>query len=58
MKIVPATTPWLPGSALTIVGEGGTSTLSYGHALLVSLAYVIVAGSVTTVAFIRRDVTA
>jgi ABC-2 type transport system permease protein len=58
MKIVPATTPWLPGSALTIVGEGGTSTLSYGHALLVSLAYVIVAGIVTTFAFIRRDVTA
>jgi ABC-2 type transport system permease protein len=58
MKIVPSTTPWLPGSALTIVGEGGTSTLSYGHALVVSIAYVLVAAIVTTVAFIRRDVTA
>jgi ABC-2 type transport system permease protein len=58
MRIFPATTPWLPGSALTIVGEGGTSTVSYGHSLLVSLAYVLVAVVASIVAFIRRDVTA
>jgi len=58
MKIVPATTPWLPGSALTIVGEGGTSTVGYAHSLLVSLAYIVVAAVLTTVAFARRDVTA
>jgi ABC-2 type transport system permease protein len=58
IKIVPATTQWLPGSALTIVGEGGTSTAGYGHALVVSVAYVLVAAVVTTVVFVRRDVTA
>ena len=58
MKIVPATTPWLPGSALTIVGQGGTTSVGYAHSLLVSLAYVVVAGALATVTFIRRDVTA
>jgi len=58
MKIVPATTPWLPGSALTIVGQGGTASVGYAHSLLVSLAYVVIAGALATVTFIRRDVTA
>ncbi len=58
IKVVPSTTPWLPGSALTIVGEGGTSTVGYQHSLLVSVAYVLIAAVVTTVVFIRRDVTA
>jgi hypothetical protein len=43
---------------LTIVGQGGTASVSYAHALLVSAAYVVVAGALATVTFVRRDVTA
>jgi ABC-2 type transport system permease protein len=58
MKIVPSTTPWLPGSVLGVVGEGGSASVGYGRALVVSVAWVVIAGVVTTIAFTRRDVTA
>jgi hypothetical protein len=43
---------------LTIVGEGGTTSVSYAQSLAISVVYVVIAAVLTTVAFTRRDVTA
>jgi ABC-type transport system involved in multi-copper enzyme maturation permease subunit len=57
-RIIPSTNNWLPGQLLSALGQGGTSTLSFGRALLVSTIYMAAIAGVTLYAFVRRDVTA
>ncbi len=46
---------WLPGQLLSAVAHGGTSSASYGHALLMVAVYSVVAAAATLVLFSRRD---
>jgi ABC-2 type transport system permease protein len=57
-RIVPGTNNWLPGQLLSAVGQGGTATIGFGRALLVSAIYLAAVAVVTIYAFVRRDVTA
>jgi len=56
--IVHSTSAWLPGEMLTDVAQGGTQTVSYGHALGISAVYLLVAAGAAALWFRRRDVTA
>jgi ABC-2 type transport system permease protein len=57
-RIIPSTNNWLPGQLLSAVGQGGTTTIGFGRALLVSVVYMAVVAGLTVYAFVRRDVTA
>jgi hypothetical protein len=57
-RIVPATTKWLPGSALETVASGGTADTTYSHGLLIGAVYLIAAVIAAAVTFTRTDVTA
>ncbi len=47
---------WLPASLLSTLAQGGTSTVSYSHALLMTAIYASVACVLTMLLFARRDV--
>jgi ABC-2 type transport system permease protein len=49
--------PWLPGTTIAALANGGTADLSYGPSLALGLGYIIVAFTVALVVFTRRDVT-
>jgi len=49
---------WLPGSLLTAIASGGTTTTALGAAVVTTATYLAVAMSVAAVLFRRRDVTA
>ena len=49
---------WLPGSLLTAIASGGTTTIALGAALVTTAAYLAVAMGAAGVLFQRRDVTA
>ena len=51
-----STQSWLPGSQLTIIASGGSSDVTYSHALAVGGAYVAVGALVASILFVRRDV--
>jgi hypothetical protein len=57
-RIVPRTATWLPGQLLQAIATGGQEAAGYAHSLLLSAVYLVVAGVVATVVFVRRDVTA
>jgi hypothetical protein len=46
------------GNLLETVGQGGTATASFSHALVVSVVYLVAIGIAITVVFARKDVTA
>ncbi len=50
-------TTYLPGSSLGAVAAGGTASLAYGNALLLGLAYAVVAILIAGLVFARRDIT-
>ena len=51
-------TPWLPGSAITAMVDGGNDTLSYSTALGLSLLYILFGLVISLAVFQRRDITA
>jgi hypothetical protein len=51
-----STQSWLPGSQLTIIASGGSSDVTYSHALAVGGAYVAVGALMASILFVRRDV--
>ncbi|HEX4830097.1 MAG TPA: ABC transporter permease [Trebonia sp.] len=59
-RIVPATAPWLPGISLSTIAGGGNADfgLTYGHGLIVAVAYIALAIAAASITFARRDVTA
>jgi ABC-2 type transport system permease protein len=57
-RIVPSAARVLPGSALGSLAEGGNGDVGYRLALVVGLAYLVVAIAAALVDFSRRDVTA
>lgn len=48
---------WLPGATISAVASGGNDVISYGSALALAAAYVVVCLAVTVVVFTRRDIT-
>ena len=50
-------TTYLPGSAPGAVAAGGTASLAYGNAMLLGLAYAVVAILIAGLVFARRDIT-
>jgi ABC-type transport system involved in multi-copper enzyme maturation permease subunit len=57
-RIVPGTADWLPGQLLQAIATGGQETAGFAHSLILSATYVVVAGVVATLVFVRKDVTA
>jgi hypothetical protein len=58
IRIIPAAGRWLPGQLLSAVAQGGATSSGFSRSLLLSVVYLVVIGTLTTYAFIRRDVTA
>ena len=48
---------WLPGQLLSALAHGGTSSASYGHALVTLTIYALVVGAGTLLLFQMRDAT-
>jgi ABC-type transport system involved in multi-copper enzyme maturation permease subunit len=46
---------WLPGQLLSALAHGGTSSASYGHALLTLTIYAVLVAAGTLLLFRRRD---
>jgi hypothetical protein len=57
-RIAPHTATWLPGQLLQAVAAGGMSPDGFSHSLTLSIVYLLIAGAVATVVFVRKDVTA
>jgi ABC-2 type transport system permease protein len=57
-RIVPSTASWLPGQLLQAVATGGQEAAGFARSLILSAVYLVAAGLVATVVFVRRDVTA
>lgn len=57
-RIVSSAGAWLPGSLLVTVGQGGTTSVGFGRAVVVAAAYLVGAALVTVWVFTRNDVTA
>lgn len=57
-RIAPHTATWLPGQLLQAVAAGGLSPDGFAHSLTLSAVYLVFAGVVATVTFVRKDVTA
>jgi len=51
-------TPWLPGSVITAMVDGGNDTLSYSMALGLALFYILLGLVISLAEFQRRDITA
>lgn len=48
---------WLPGNTLTALAQGGTSTVSYGAALALGVAYALAGLAIAITVIRRRDIT-
>jgi hypothetical protein len=57
-RIAPHTATWLPGQLLQAVAAGGLAPDGFAHSLILSTVYLVIAGAVATVVFVRKDVTA
>jgi ABC-type transport system involved in multi-copper enzyme maturation permease subunit len=47
---------WMPGYQLSTIASGGTTDVTYSHALAVGGAYVALGALVASILFVRRDV--
>ena len=54
--VKPVFLEWMPGNQLSLIAQGGSSEISYMHALTLGSSYVFVGAIVATVLFTRRDV--
>jgi len=57
-SVIDGSSRWLPGSLLTAIASGGTTTIALGAALVTAAAYLALAMGTAGVLFKRRDVTA
>jgi ABC-2 type transport system permease protein len=58
IRIAPHTAIWLPGQLLQAVAAGGLAPDGFAHSLILSTVYLVIAGVVATLVFVRKDVTA
>ena len=58
VRIAPHAATWLPGQLLQAVAAGGASPNGFARSLILSAIYVVIAGAVATLVFVRKDVTA
>jgi ABC-2 type transport system permease protein len=58
VRIVPSTQNWLPGASILGMASGGVSGVNYGHGLILSAVYIVVAIAAAMTVFLRTDVTA
>ena len=49
---------WLPGQLLSAISEGGTSTVTFSHAMVTATFYTVIAAALAIIVFTKRDVTA
>lgn len=56
--VIDGASRWLPGSLLSAIASGGTTTIALGAAVVTAAAYLAVAMGVAGALFHRRDVTA
>lgn len=54
--VKPVLLKWMPGNQFTTIAQGGSTTVSYSHALTLGSLYVLVGAIIATVLFTRRDV--
>lgn len=54
--VKPVLLEWMPGNQYSIIAQGGSTTISYSHALILGSIYVLVGAVLATVLFSRRDV--
>lgn len=54
--VKPVFLDWMPGTQLTTIAQGGSSEISYSHALILGSSYVFVGAVIATILFSRRDV--
>ena len=54
--VKPTFLKWMPGNQLTTIAQGGSSTVSYSHALTLGSLYVFIGAIIATALFTRRDV--
>jgi ABC-2 type transport system permease protein len=54
--VLPSSTKWLPGNALSSISAGGAKIFSYQRGLLTSAVYLLLFGGLATALFKRRDV--
>jgi ABC-type transport system involved in multi-copper enzyme maturation permease subunit len=47
---------WLPGNLMSVIAVGGTSQITYLHAITVTASYLIVGTAIVAILFKRRDV--
>jgi ABC-2 type transport system permease protein len=58
VRIAPHAATWLPGQLLQAIAAGGLSPDGFAHSLILSTVYLVIAATVATVVFVRKDVTA
>jgi ABC-2 type transport system permease protein len=58
IRIAPHSAAWLPGQLLQTIAAGGLYPVGFAHSMIVSTVYLVIAVSVATVVFVRKDVTA
>ena len=56
--VVKGSDRWLPGQVLSAVSEGGTSSVTFSHALVTASVYTLIAAGLGVILFTKRDVTA
>lgn len=57
-SVIDGANRWLPGSLLSVIASGGTTTIALGAAVVTTAAYLAMAMGAAGVLFQRRDVTA
>jgi ABC-2 type transport system permease protein len=58
VRIVPQARLWLPGQLLQLLAAGGSTTVTFSRALVLSACYLLVAVAAGIAVFQRKDVTA
>ncbi len=54
--VKPVTLKWMPGNQFQTIAQGGSSTVTYSHALVLGSVYVLLGSAIAAVLFSRRDV--
>jgi ABC-2 type transport system permease protein len=57
-RIAPHSATWLPGQLLEAVAAGGLAPDGFAHSVILSTIYLVAAGALATVVFVRKDITA